>query len=170
MRYAVTGSGTNPAAATNLSPALSPAKAPASLPATPPALNLPETIIAAPRGETSGGTAPILELTPPELESYGVDTLSDLVDALKPMTRSSRSDQMPVVLINGHLAGQVEFQNIPREAIERVEVLPETVALRALLLRGAGLSGPPHAHQRRRRHGGRNPDAAGRFLAGATRG
>jgi hypothetical protein len=33
------------------------------------------------------------------------------------------------VLINGHLAGQVEFDNLPREAIERVEVLPETVAL-----------------------------------------
>jgi YD repeat-containing protein len=90
---------------------------------------LPETIVAAPRGETSGGMAPIVELLPSELESYGVDTLSDLVAALKPMTRSSRGDQMPVVLINGHLAGQVEFQNIPREAIERVEVLPETVAL-----------------------------------------
>jgi len=97
--------------------------------ATAPASNLPEAVIAAPRGETSGGTAPILELSPAELESYGVDTLSDLVDALKPMTRSSRSDQLPVVLINGHLAGQVEFQNIPREAIERIEVLPETVAL-----------------------------------------
>ncbi len=34
-----------------------------------------------------------------------------------------------MVLINGHLAGPVEFDNLPREAIERVEVLPETVAL-----------------------------------------
>jgi hypothetical protein len=90
---------------------------------------LPETLISAPRGETIGGTAPILQLLSPELESYGVDTLSDLVDALKPMTRSSRSDQTPVVLINGHLAGQAEFQTLPREAVERVEVLPETVAL-----------------------------------------
>jgi len=97
--------------------------------ATRPVEILPETVVAAPRGETTGGTAPILELSPAELDSYGVDTLSDLVDALKPMTRSSRSDQQPVVLINGHLAGQVEFQNIPREAIERVQVLPETVAL-----------------------------------------
>jgi len=96
---------------------------------TRPVETLPETVVAAPRGETTGGTAPILELSPSEIESYGVDTLSDLVDALKPMTRSSRSDQQPVVLINGHLAGQVEFQNIPREAIERVQVLPETVAL-----------------------------------------
>jgi hypothetical protein len=89
----------------------------------------PEVIVTAPRGQTSGGVAPLIELSPEELESYGVDTLSDLVDALKPMTRSSRSDQQAVVLINGHLAGQVEFDNLPREAVERVEVLPETVAL-----------------------------------------
>ncbi len=95
---------------------------------TPPA-PISEVVVTAPRGQTSGGIAPLLQLSPAELESYGVDTLSDLVDALKPMTRSSRSDQTPVVLINGHLAGQVEFDNLPREAIERVEVLPETVAL-----------------------------------------
>jgi len=90
---------------------------------------LPETTISAPRGETVGATAPLVELLPRELESYGADTLSDLVDALKPMTRSSRGDRQPVVLINGHLAGQIEFQNLPSEAVERVEVLPETVAL-----------------------------------------
>jgi hypothetical protein len=88
-----------------------------------------EVVVTAPRGLTSGGIPPLLILSPTDLESYGADTLSDLVDALKPLTRSSRSDQMPVVLINGHLAGQVEFDNLPREAIERVEVLPETVAL-----------------------------------------
>jgi hypothetical protein len=70
-----------------------------------------------------------LEISPSELDSYGVDTLSDLVDALRPLTRSSRSDQMAVVLINGHLAGQTEFDNLPREAVERVDVLPESVAL-----------------------------------------
>lgn len=88
-----------------------------------------EVTVTAPRGLTSGAIAPLLQLTPADLESYGVDTLTDLVDALKPMTRSSRSDQTPVVLINGHLAGTVEFDNLPREAIERVEVLPESVAL-----------------------------------------
>jgi hypothetical protein len=100
-----------------------------------PVIPAPEVTVTAPLGLTSGGIPPLLELSPAELESYGVDTLSDLVDALKPLTRSSRSsrssrsDQVPVVLINGHLAGQVEFDNLPREAIERVEVLPETVAL-----------------------------------------
>jgi hypothetical protein len=89
----------------------------------------PDIIVTTPRGRTSGGIDPLLEVSPSELDSYGVDTLSELVDALRPLTRSSRSDQMAVVLINGHLAGQTEFDNLPREAIERVEVLPESVAL-----------------------------------------
>jgi hypothetical protein len=94
-----------------------------------PAATVPEITVTTPRGRTSGGIDPLLEISPSELDSYGVDTMSDLVDALRPLTRSSRSDQMAVVLINGHLAGQTEFDNLPREAIERVEVLPESVAL-----------------------------------------
>src|SRR5580658_2099001 len=88
-----------------------------------------EITVTAPRGTANGGIEPLLELSPSELDSYGADSLSDLVDALRPLTRSSRSDQTAVVLINGHLAGQTEFDNLPREAIERVEVLPESVAL-----------------------------------------
>jgi len=94
-----------------------------------PAEAAPEVTVTAPRGQTIGGIAPLMQISPSELDSYGVDNLSDLVEALRPMTRSSRSDQMAVVLINGHLAGQTEFDNLPREAVERVEVLPETVAL-----------------------------------------
>ena len=90
-----------------------------------PAAPAPEITVTAPRGLTIGGIAPLLELSPSELESYGVDTLSDLVDALKLLTRSSRSDATPVVLINGHLAGLVEFANLPSDAVERVELLPE---------------------------------------------
>lgn len=92
-------------------------------------VSVPEVTVTAPRGLTSGGIAPFLELSRLELESDGVDTLSDLVNALKPLTRSSRSDGEPVVLINGHLAGLTEFANLPSDAVERVEVLPETVAL-----------------------------------------
>jgi len=100
------------------------ADAPATIPEPP-----PEIIVTTPRGSASGGIEPLLELSPSELDSYGADSLSDLVDALRPLTRSSRGDQAAVVLINGHLAGQTEFDNLPREAIERVEVLPESVAL-----------------------------------------
>jgi hypothetical protein len=96
---------------------------------TAPTAPAPEITVTAPRGLTVGGIAPLLEFSPSELESYGADTLRDLVDALKPLTRSSRSDGAPVVLINGHLAGPVEFANLPSDAVERVEVLAETVAL-----------------------------------------
>jgi hypothetical protein len=104
-------------------------RAPLLAQAPAPAAPAPEITVTAPRGLTIGGNAPLLELSPSELESYGADTLSDLVDALKFLTRSSRSDGTPVVLINGHLAGLVEFANLPSDAVERVEVLPETVAL-----------------------------------------
>jgi hypothetical protein len=89
----------------------------------------PEIIVTAPWGSTSGSIQPLLELSPTELEAYDGDSVSELVNALRPLTRSSRSDQMAVVLINGRLAGRTEFDNLPREAIERVEVLPESVAL-----------------------------------------
>ena len=88
-----------------------------------------EIVVATPRGSAGGGIDPVLQISPSELDSYGADSLSDLVDDLRPLTRSSKSDQTAVVLINGHLAGQTEFDNLPREAVERVEVLPESVAL-----------------------------------------
>jgi hypothetical protein len=93
------------------------------------AITTPEITVSAPRGGVSGSIEPLLELSPSDLDAYGADSLSDLVDALRPLTRSSRSDQMAVILINGRLAGQTEFENLPREAIERVQVLPESVAL-----------------------------------------
>ena len=107
-----------------LSPLIQAADTPAAT-----AASTPEIVVTIPRGSASGGIEPLLELSPSELDSYGADTLSDLVTALRPLTRSSRTDQMAVVLINGHLAGQTEFDNLPREAVERVEVLPESVAL-----------------------------------------
>jgi hypothetical protein len=90
----------------------------------------PEVTISAPRGSANGGIEPIVVLSPSELDAYGADSLSDLVDSLRPLTRSSRGDQAAVVLINGHLAGQLELETLPREAVERVEVLPESVALK----------------------------------------
>src|SRR5579859_655707 len=103
--------------------------APLSAQTPAPVAPVAEVTVTAPRGLTIGGVEPIRELSASELESYGVDTLSDLVDALAPLTRSGRSAQAPVVLINGRLAGQGEFVSLPSDAIERVEVLPELVAL-----------------------------------------
>jgi hypothetical protein len=74
--------------------------------------------------------APVLQISPAEVSSYGADSLQELLDALVPRTRSSMSDRRPVVLINGRLAGPTELQNLPPEAILRIDVLPEKVALR----------------------------------------
>ena len=89
----------------------------------------PEIVVTAPRGSMSSSIGPLLELSPSELDAYDADSISDLVNALRPLTHSIRGDQMPVVLIDGHLAGQTELDILPREAIARVEVLPESVAL-----------------------------------------
>jgi hypothetical protein len=121
---------------------------------TPSANSTSEIVVTTPRGRTSGGIDPMVEISPSELDSYGADTLSDLVDALRPLTRSSRSDQTAVVLINGHLAGQMEFDNLPREAIERVEVLSESVALQYGRCRRLGpRRGSTAGCERHRTHG-----------------
>jgi hypothetical protein len=86
-------------------------------------------VVTAPRGSAIGGVEPILELPSSELDAYGADTLTELLDALEPMTRSSRSNRAAIILINGRLAGRIELQNLIPEAIERVQILPETVAL-----------------------------------------
>jgi hypothetical protein len=73
---------------------------------------------------------PVMQITPGDLQSYGTSSVQELIDALAPRTQSSMSDAPPVILINGRLAGPTELQNLPPEAIARVDVLPEKAALR----------------------------------------
>ncbi len=75
-------------------------------------------------------TLPIMQISPEDLQSYGTSSVQELLDALGPRIQSSMSDAAPVILINGRLAGQTELQNLPPEAIARVDVLPEKAALR----------------------------------------
>jgi hypothetical protein len=81
-------------------------------------------------GERDHDIAPLMRISPRELNSYGADSVQELLDALQPRIQSSMSNDPPVVLINGRLAGPTELQNLPREAILRVDVLPEKAALR----------------------------------------
>jgi hypothetical protein len=73
---------------------------------------------------------PIMEIGPDDLKSYGTSSLQELLDALGPRIQSSMSNAPPLILINGRLAGPTELQNLPPEAIARVDVLPEKAALR----------------------------------------
>src|SRR5690348_8364798 len=64
------------------------------------------TVIVA--GERAPDIEPILEVAPAEIGIYGADSLQELLDALAPQTRSSSSDEPPLILINGRRAGPVE--------------------------------------------------------------
>jgi hypothetical protein len=81
-------------------------------------------------GERDPDIAPIMQLSPADLDSYKADSLQELLDALQPQIHSGMSNEAPVVLINGRRAGPTELRNLPREAVLRVDVLPEKEALR----------------------------------------
>ncbi len=71
-------------------------------------------------------------LSPADIRAYGASSLADLLQQLSPQTRSGRGrgGDAPIVLINGRrVSGFAEIRNIPPEAIQRVDVLPEETAL-----------------------------------------
>ena len=82
------------------------------------------------RGSVQGDVPPDLVLDAEQLRAYGASNIAELLTALEPLTRSSRGSGGPVVLLNGRrTSGFQEIRNIPFEAIERTEILPEQVAL-----------------------------------------
>ena len=69
-------------------------------------------------------------LGPADIRSYGVSSVSDLLTELGPQTRSGAGGP-PVVLLDGkRISGFQEIRDIPTEAILRVDILPEEVALK----------------------------------------
>lgn len=95
----------------------------------------PEIVITAPRlaGSVDVDIPADVVLDEAAIQSYGASSVSDLLSALSAQTRSGRGrgDGPPVVLVNGkRVSGFREIRDLPSEAIQRVEVLPEDVALR----------------------------------------
>ncbi len=85
------------------------------------------------KGQVDAAQAPVLTLNEAEIASYGASSLTDLLAALAPQTGSGRGrgGGQPVILLNGQrIANFREMRNFTPEAIKRVEVLPEEVALR----------------------------------------
>jgi hypothetical protein len=120
-----------------------PAPQPSPPPETPPAAVRPadpnaneveavEIVAGKPRGSVEGDIQPDLTLNAAQISAYGAGSISDLLAALEPQLRSSqgRGDGQPVMLINGRrISGFQEIRDIPPEAIERFEILPEEVSL-----------------------------------------
>jgi hypothetical protein len=85
------------------------------------------------RGQVDSDIPPEVQLSEEDVQSYGAGSITELLDALEPLTRSARgrSGGRPVTLVNGRrISSFAEIRNLPTEAIERVDILPEEVALR----------------------------------------
>jgi iron complex outermembrane receptor protein len=85
-----------------------------------------------PPGSVVGDIPPEQTLGPADIRSYGVNSISDLLNELSPQTRSDRgSGGAPVILLDGkRISSFAEIRDIPTEAILRAEILPEEVALK----------------------------------------
>jgi len=85
------------------------------------------------RGAVIGDIRPEVQLSPADIRSFGVNSVAELLQELAPQIRSERGRDRnaSVVLLNGlRISGFSEIRDIPTEAIQRVDILPEEVALK----------------------------------------
>lgn len=85
------------------------------------------------KGQVDVPVPPVAVLDEADIASYGAASLTDLVAALAPQIGSGRGrgDGGPVFLVNGmRVSSFREIRSLPPEALKRVEVLPEDVALK----------------------------------------
>ncbi|WP_129586256.1 TonB-dependent receptor, partial [Sphingomonas montana] len=86
-----------------------------------------------PPGSVVGNIPAEVTLSPADIRSYGVSTVTELLAELAAQTGSGqgRDGGQPVTLLNGkRISGFGELRDIPTEAILRVDILPEEVALK----------------------------------------
>jgi iron complex outermembrane recepter protein len=85
------------------------------------------------RGQVDTDIPPEVQLNEEEIRALGAGSIAELIEALAPQTRSNRGrgGGRPVMLINGRrISGFSEIRDLPPEAIERIDIMPEEVALR----------------------------------------
>ena len=86
-----------------------------------------------PRGSVVGDIPPENTLDARDVRATGATSITELLDALAPQIGSARGrgGEAPVLLLDGQrISGFRELRDIPTEAIQRVEILPEEVALK----------------------------------------
>jgi hypothetical protein len=85
------------------------------------------------RGSVVGDIPPENVLGGRDVRATGATDINELLDALAPQIGSARGrgGERPILLLNGQRVSSFrEMRDIPTEAIERVEILPEEVALK----------------------------------------
>ncbi|HVM22942.1 MAG TPA: TonB-dependent receptor [Sphingomicrobium sp.] len=88
---------------------------------------------ARPRGSVIGDIPPENTLNARDVRATGATNISELLSAIAPQIGSAqgRGGERPVMLLNGQrISSFRELRDIPTEAISRVEILPEEVALK----------------------------------------
>ena len=86
-----------------------------------------------PRGAVVGDIPPENVLNPRDIRATGATSIDELLDSVASQTGSARGrgGGRPIVLLNGQrISGFREIRDLPPEAIERMEILPEEVALK----------------------------------------
>jgi len=86
-----------------------------------------------PRGSVVGDIPPENVLDPRDIRATGATSVNELLDSLASQIGSARgrSSGRPITLLNGQrISGFREIRDLPPEAIERMEILPEEVALK----------------------------------------
>jgi len=85
------------------------------------------------RGQVNVPQAAVQVFDEEDIASYGAASIDELLASIAPQTGSGRGrgEGHPVMLLNGQrISSFREMRSIPPEAIRRMEVLPEEVALR----------------------------------------
>ena len=86
-----------------------------------------------PRGSVVGDIAPENVLHSRDVKATGATSLDELLEAIAPQISAARASgsARPLVLLNGRrVSSYRELRDIPIEAVSRVDILPEEVALK----------------------------------------
>lgn len=86
-----------------------------------------------PRGSVIGNIPPERSFNPIDIRAFGADNIGALLDTISSQTTSNRGrgGGGPVTLLNGRRVSDFsEIARIPSEAIERMEIFPEELALK----------------------------------------
>lgn len=87
----------------------------------------------APRGSVIGDIHPEIVLSGRDIRAYGASNIGELLTELGPLTGSiqGRGGGQPIVLLGGRrISSFREIRDLPPEAVARVDILPEEVALK----------------------------------------